>query len=308
MKRRPYGTGSLTQRRGSWFGQWRVNGRARPSTAPRRRVLRRARGAGTGLAVPRGERPPSNAQRDYGAQRGYGVERRALRSGSRGWWRRARRRALGAAAGSLPAPLGIWITRTRPTVYIGPSHARCTRATAAIVEEVVTNVNINGRRSSWKIRTTTAGSAPCQGSLTAPVVAVNRSRTPMDRPEEHLAASIDRAWEARQDAAALHGESRQARRHAAEIRAGTNLILDAVAEMMARALEKRGFVLARRWRRGSAQNEPGAREWRSSCAWKIRVVPKRHGLSSSNASPTLCRTCSSGKGRSRAAGTRRRSR
>ena len=56
-------------------------------------------------------------------------------------------------------------------------------------------------------------------------------------------ASFRGAQEAREGAAALRGESRQARRHAAEIRAETNAILDTVAEMVARALRVRGFAL-----------------------------------------------------------------
>jgi hypothetical protein len=65
----------------------------------------------------------------------------------------------------------------------------------------------------------------------------------MDRPEESLAAPLRGAREARENAVALRGESRQARRHAAEVRAETNAILDTVAQMMARTLRGRGFVL-----------------------------------------------------------------
>jgi hypothetical protein len=65
----------------------------------------------------------------------------------------------------------------------------------------------------------------------------------MDRPEQSLAMSFSRAREAREDAAALRGESRQARRRAVETRAETNVILETVAEMIARALRRRGFAL-----------------------------------------------------------------
>jgi hypothetical protein len=64
-----------------------------------------------------------------------------------------------------------------------------------------------------------------------------------ERPEESLPAVFGRAREAREDASALRGESRQARRHAAEIRTETTAILDAVADMMARVLRRRGFAL-----------------------------------------------------------------
>jgi hypothetical protein len=65
----------------------------------------------------------------------------------------------------------------------------------------------------------------------------------MDRPDECSAAPLRRAREAREAAAALRGESRQARRHAADVRAETNAILDTVAELVARALQGRGFDL-----------------------------------------------------------------
>src|SRR3954465_14990022 len=65
----------------------------------------------------------------------------------------------------------------------------------------------------------------------------------MNGSDESLAVSFRRAREAREDAAALRGESRQARQHAAETRAETNAILDNVADMMARALRRRGFAL-----------------------------------------------------------------
>jgi hypothetical protein len=65
----------------------------------------------------------------------------------------------------------------------------------------------------------------------------------MERPEETLAASFGRARNACENAAAPREKSRQARRHAADIRAETNAILDTVAEMMARVLRGRGFAL-----------------------------------------------------------------
>src|SRR4051794_1206726 len=65
----------------------------------------------------------------------------------------------------------------------------------------------------------------------------------MDRPEQNLARSSRRAREAREDAVALRSESRQAVRHAAEIRAETSAILDSVAELIAHVLRRRGFAL-----------------------------------------------------------------
>jgi hypothetical protein len=65
----------------------------------------------------------------------------------------------------------------------------------------------------------------------------------MDRPEERLAASFGRARQARDDAAALREESHQARRHAVQVRAETNAILDTVADMIARVLRRQGFAL-----------------------------------------------------------------
>ena len=65
----------------------------------------------------------------------------------------------------------------------------------------------------------------------------------MNRTSETRKAMLRGAHEAREDAAALRGESRQARRHAADICSETNAILDAVAEMMTRALDERGFRL-----------------------------------------------------------------
>ena len=46
-----------------------------------------------------------------------------------------------------------------------------------------------------------------------------------------------------EDANALRGRSRQARRRAAEAHAEANLILDTAADIVAGALEARGFVL-----------------------------------------------------------------
>ena len=65
----------------------------------------------------------------------------------------------------------------------------------------------------------------------------------MDEHETHATRLLDRACDAREDAAALRAQSRQARRHAAELHAEANLILDTVEKLMARALEPRGFVL-----------------------------------------------------------------
>ena len=65
----------------------------------------------------------------------------------------------------------------------------------------------------------------------------------MDRLEKTSAASLRGAWEAREDAAALRAESRQARRHAADLRVESNAILDIVEELIARTLQVRGFVL-----------------------------------------------------------------
>jgi hypothetical protein len=64
----------------------------------------------------------------------------------------------------------------------------------------------------------------------------------MERSEEN-ATALSRAREAREATAALCGEAAQAHRHAAELRAESNAILDAVSEMMAHLLRRRGFSL-----------------------------------------------------------------
>lgn len=65
----------------------------------------------------------------------------------------------------------------------------------------------------------------------------------MDERDEHPATRFRRTHDAREDAAALQGQSRQARRQAAKVHAETNAILDTVAEMMTCALRARGFAL-----------------------------------------------------------------
>ena len=64
----------------------------------------------------------------------------------------------------------------------------------------------------------------------------------MQRAKEN-SASLSRAREARENAVALCNEAGQARRHAADIRAETNAILESVSEMMTQLLRLRGFSL-----------------------------------------------------------------
>jgi hypothetical protein len=65
----------------------------------------------------------------------------------------------------------------------------------------------------------------------------------MDRAEESPSTLFRAAREAREDAAALRAESRQARRRSGEIRHQSCAILDAVAQMMANLLRGRGYEL-----------------------------------------------------------------
>lgn len=58
-----------------------------------------------------------------------------------------------------------------------------------------------------------------------------------------MEASVDAARRVRDDAAALCAESRQAQRHAAEIRRETNAILDTVALLLTNLLRREGFAL-----------------------------------------------------------------
>ena len=65
----------------------------------------------------------------------------------------------------------------------------------------------------------------------------------MGRPEESPSTRFRAAREAREDAAALRAESRQARRHSTEIRHESCAILDAVAQLMTNLLRGRGYRL-----------------------------------------------------------------
>jgi hypothetical protein len=80
----------------------------------------------------------------------------------------------------------------------------------------------------------------------------------MNGPEHAQAAEveIDAAGrqEVRDEAAALRAESRQARRHAAEVSGESNAILDSVVLMVTDFLRRQGFALlgpaVARWRMG----------------------------------------------------------
>jgi hypothetical protein len=65
----------------------------------------------------------------------------------------------------------------------------------------------------------------------------------MNGPGASSATRSRGARQARDDAAVLRAESRTTRRHAAAMHAETNAILDTVGELIARALQVRGFAL-----------------------------------------------------------------
>jgi hypothetical protein len=73
---------------------------------------------------------------------------------------------------------------------------------------------------------------------------VSPARDP-DALRLRLDATLTRALERQDDAAALRGQGRQAARRADEVRERTNLLLEAAKALVAEIMLRRGFALAR---------------------------------------------------------------